>query len=139
MAAIAHVTGYVTAKGVERKEIGGSIVYEVSLKDFLRPSKDRKVTVVHTFAFWGKQGENLLRFVAPYDQITAVGETRDIRIIEPKNRDAESLPCFSYRGMHYSFPKRDDADGDARSRATRKRRETLQPDPAVVDDEEIPF
>ena len=141
MSIIQTVTGYVSQKGVQELELGGQPVYKINMRKTLvkgRGEKAERQTVLVSVLFWGKYNSSLMKFVAPYDQITVIGELQ--KQSSYTNKDSgEEIPIFEMNGMHYSLPKRDDADGANKTRSTKQRVETLKPDPAGVDDEEIPF
>ena len=139
MAIIQTVTGYVTGKGVQKQTAGNSEVYRISLRNTIIPRKDERRTVVTTATFWGKYNARLQEFIAPYDHITLVGELTKVEILEPREGQVDGLIVTELKGLHCELPKREDADGSNKKRAAKQRVETLKPDPAQPDDEEIPF
>jgi hypothetical protein len=139
MAIIQTVTGYVTQKGVQKSDINGSEVYRISLRDNIIPRKGEKRTVVATATFWGSYNSRLQEYIAPYDQVTLTGELTKVDILEPRDGQVDGLIILELKGLHCNFPKRDDADGANKKRTAKQRVETLKPDPAATEDEEIPF
>lgn len=138
MSTIITVTGYVTNKGVEELDFK-SVAYKFVVKDLLNAGKgEDRTPILVNCTFWGKYHENLTKFVAPYDQITVIGALRKIVNYTPKDSETP-ITILELNGLHYTLPKRDDADGINKTRGSKQRKETLKPDPAGPGDEEIPF
>jgi single-stranded DNA-binding protein len=135
----ATFVGYVTSKGVQANAIKGYDTYRVTLKDSIRQGKDKSRLALYTCTFWGKNFSYLEKYVAPYDQMTIVGEIRNVRVGAPEKEGDSEILYFDIDAKYAALPRREDSDGANKSRIQAQRRETLKPDPAKEADEEIPF
>jgi hypothetical protein len=139
MSTIQTVTGYVTSKGVEKTELGGREAYRIRLRDTILVKKGEKRQVLSSFTFWGAYHAYLAQYIAPYDQITIIGELNRVEILEPKEGQVDGLICMDLNGLHCTLPKREDADAGNKRRSVKQRAETLKPDPPSAGDDDIPF
>lgn len=136
-----HLTcvGFVTKKGVEYKKMGKYEVYKVNLRTNVKVKKGVMRTAVVCASFWGTNYDYLEKYLAPYDQITIIGELSDMEVVPAQKETEMDLLILNVKGLTCSLPKRDEIDGPNKSRIAQQRIETLRPDPAVDEDVPVDF